>query len=134
MKGRRGSLYYFRILVAVLFRGLRGARTIPKRRRESTRADYNIHQSMEFGYRASYINGNKTPTIPSRICGSGLAAFRFHRGYARDDHNGLLFDHLNFSNFGYGGDPNDVTRLRIEKNKWYDFRHVVPAGQELLGL
>ena len=38
------------------------------------------------------------------------------------DHNGLLFDNLNFTNFGYGGDPNDVTRLRIEKNKWYDFR------------
>ena len=38
------------------------------------------------------------------------------------DHNGLLFDTLSFSNFGYGGDPNDVTRLRIEKNKWYDFR------------
>ena len=38
------------------------------------------------------------------------------------DHKGLLFDDLNFSNFGYGGDPNDVTRLRIGKNKWYDFR------------
>ncbi len=25
------------------------------------------------------------------------------------------------SNFGYGGDPNDVSRLRISKNKWYDF-------------
>jgi hypothetical protein len=22
--------------------------------------------------------------------------------------------------FGYGGDPNDVTRLRIGKNRWYD--------------
>ena len=38
------------------------------------------------------------------------------------DHKGLLFDNLSFTNFGYGGDPNDVTRLRIEKNKWYDFR------------
>ncbi len=38
------------------------------------------------------------------------------------DHNGILFDNLNFSNFGYGGDPNDVSRLRMEKNKWYDFR------------
>ena len=38
------------------------------------------------------------------------------------DHNGFLFDNLTFSNFGYGGDPNDVSRLRIEKNKWYDFR------------
>ena len=29
---------------------------------------------------------------------------------------------LVFSNFGYGGDPNDVSRLRIQKNKYYDFR------------
>ena len=40
------------------------------------------------------------------------------------NHQGLLFDNLNFSNFGYGGDPNDVTRLRIEKDKWYDFSYV----------
>ena len=38
------------------------------------------------------------------------------------DHKGIFFDDLNFSNFGYGGDPNDVSRLHIEKNKWYDFR------------
>ncbi len=38
------------------------------------------------------------------------------------DHRGLLFDNLSFSNFGYGGDPNDVSRLRIDKNKWYDFQ------------
>lgn len=28
-------------------------------------------------------------------------------------------DRLYFSNFGYGGDPNDVSRLRVSKNKWY---------------
>jgi hypothetical protein len=38
------------------------------------------------------------------------------------DHQGIFFDNLSFSNFGYGGDPNDVSRLRIEKNKWYNFR------------
>jgi hypothetical protein len=38
------------------------------------------------------------------------------------NHRGLLFDDLSFDNFGYGGDPNSVSRLRIDKNKWYDFR------------
>jgi hypothetical protein len=38
------------------------------------------------------------------------------------DHNGLLFDNLSFSNFGYGGDPNDVSRLRVDKNKWYNLQ------------
>ena len=37
------------------------------------------------------------------------------------NHHGLLFDRLYLSNFGYGGDPNNVSRLRIGKNKWYDF-------------
>ena len=37
------------------------------------------------------------------------------------NHQGFLFDNLSFSNFGYGGDPNDVSRLHIDKNKWYDF-------------
>ena len=36
-------------------------------------------------------------------------------------HKGLLFDDLTFSNFGYGGDPNDVTRLRFSKGKMYNF-------------
>ncbi len=37
------------------------------------------------------------------------------------DHNGLLFDDLSLTSFGYGGDPNDLSLLRISKNKWYDF-------------
>jgi hypothetical protein len=37
------------------------------------------------------------------------------------DHRATLFDRLHFSNFGYGGDPNSVSSLRISKNKWYNF-------------
>ncbi|MGH9563576.1 MAG: hypothetical protein ACRD3S_19155, partial [Terracidiphilus sp.] len=40
------------------------------------------------------------------------------------NHEGLFFDDLNFSNFGYGGDPNDVSRLRIRKSKLYEFSGV----------
>ncbi len=83
---------------------------------------YNIHQSIEFGYRASEINGNKDTYDTFENLGSGVRLFDFTLEMRSIDHNGLLFDNLTFSNFGYGGDPNDVTRLRIEKNKWYDFR------------
>ena len=83
---------------------------------------YNIHQSIEFGYRASEINGNKDTYDTFENLGSGLRLFDFSLEMRSLDHQGLLFDNLTFSNFGYGGDPNDVTRLRIEKNKWYDFR------------
>ena len=83
---------------------------------------YNIHQSIEFGYRASEINGNKDTYDTFENLGSGLRLFDFTLEMRSLDHQGVLFDNLSFSNFGYGGDPNDVTRLRIEKNKWYDFR------------
>ena len=54
--------------------------------------------------------------------GSGLRLFDFDVQMHSLDHNGFLFDNLTFSNFGYGGDPNNVSRMHVEKNKWYDFR------------
>jgi hypothetical protein len=47
------------------------------------------------------------------------------------NHQGIFFDNLSFSNFGYGGDPNDVSRLRIEKNKWYDFRALYRRDKDI---
>src|SRR3984957_11540198 len=83
---------------------------------------YNIHQTIEFGYRAREISGNMDTYNTFENLGSGLRLFDYSLRMRSLDHSGLLFDNLTFSNFGYGGDPNDVTRLRIEKNKWYDFR------------
>src|SRR5271170_6870420 len=84
--------------------------------------DYNIQQSVEAGVRSSSINGN-TGTYDTFVnLGPGLRLFDYTLDMRSLDHNGFLFDNLNFSNFGYGGDPNDVTRLRVDKNKWYDFR------------
>ena len=84
--------------------------------------DYNIHTSIEAGYRASEINGNLNTYDTFENLGSGLRLFDYTLEMHSLDHNGFLFDNLSFSNFGYGGDPNDVTRLRIGKNKLYDFR------------
>jgi hypothetical protein len=83
---------------------------------------YNIHQTIDFGYRASEISGNMDTYNTFENLGSGVRLFDYSLSMRSLDHNGFLFDNLTFSNFGYGGDPNDVTRLRIEKNKWYDFR------------
>jgi hypothetical protein len=83
---------------------------------------YNIHSSIEAGYRASEINGNLNTYDTFENLNSGLRLFDYTLQMRSIDHNGLLFDNLSFTNFGYGGDPNDVTRLRVEKNKWYDFR------------
>src|SRR5271154_5133593 len=84
--------------------------------------DYNIHQSIEFGYRYSDINGNINTYNTFENLGSGLRLFDFNYSMHSIDHQGFLFDTLTFSNFGYGGDPNNVSRMRVEKNKWYDFR------------
>jgi hypothetical protein len=84
--------------------------------------DYNIQQAIEAGYRSTWINGNTNTYDTFVNLGSGLRLFDYTLNMRSLDHNGLLFDSLDFSNFGYGGDPNDVTRLRLEKNKWYDFR------------
>ncbi len=83
---------------------------------------YNIQQSIEAGYRGSWINGNQNTYDTFENLGSGIRLFDYTLQMRSLDHQGILFDTLTFSNFGYGGDPNDVSRLRIEKYKWYDFR------------
>ncbi len=83
--------------------------------------DYNIQQSIEAGYRSTWINGNQDTYDTFVNLGSGLRLFDYTLNMRSLDHNGLFFDNLDFTNFGYGGDPNDVTRLHIDKNKWYDF-------------
>jgi hypothetical protein len=86
--------------------------------------NYNVQQSLEFGYRANKINGNKDTYDTFVNLGPGVRLFDYTLDMRSLDHKGLLFDNLSFTNFGYGGDPNDVSRLHIDKNKWYDF-HVL---------
>ena len=83
--------------------------------------NYNIQQTVEFGYRAMEVNGNVNTYDTFINLGSGVRLFDYTLDMRSLNHQGLFFDDLNFSNFGYGGDPNDVSRLHIDKSKWYDF-------------
>ncbi len=83
--------------------------------------NYNIQQSAEIGYRGTWINGNQDTYNTFVHLGEGPRLLDYTLSMRSINHQGFLFDNLNFSNFGYGGDPNDVSRLRIEKNKLYDF-------------
>ena len=83
--------------------------------------NYNIHQTVEFGYRPNEVNGNQNTYDTFINLGSGVRLFDYTLDMRSLNHQGFLFDDLSFSNFGYGGDPNDVSRLHIDKNKWYDF-------------
>jgi hypothetical protein len=93
--------------------------------------NYNMQQSFEAGYRASWINGDQSTYNTFVNLAQGFRLLDYTVDMRSLDHNGFLFDNLNFSNFGYGGDPNDVTRLRIEKNKWYDFRGLFRRDKNL---
>jgi hypothetical protein len=84
--------------------------------------NYNIRQSIEAGYRANWVNGNQDTYNTFVHLGEGVRLLDYSLEIRSLDHNGVFFDTLSFSNFGYGGDPVDVTRLRVQKNKIYDFR------------
>ncbi len=83
--------------------------------------NYNIKQSIEFGGRLTSIGGD-VPTYDTFVnLQEGARLLGFTTEMNSLNHHGAPFDRLYFDNFGYGGDPNNVSRLRISKNQWYDF-------------
>ncbi len=83
--------------------------------------NYNVKQSIEFGGRFTSISGN-TQTYDTFVnLQQGARLLGFNTEMNSLDHHGTLFDHFSASNFGYGGDPNVVSRLRASKNTWYKF-------------
>jgi hypothetical protein len=82
---------------------------------------YNVKQSVEFGGRFVSINGPQSiyDTFVNLQQGPRLLGFSVEMR-SLDQHGGL-FDRLYLNGFGYGGDPNEVSRLRVTKNKWYNF-------------
>jgi hypothetical protein len=83
--------------------------------------NYNVKQSVEFGYRFTDFSGNQDVYNTFVNLRQGPRLLGLTTEMRSLNHQGTLFDNLYFSNFGYGGDPNDVSRLRIGKNKWFDF-------------
>ncbi|HYK50384.1 MAG TPA: hypothetical protein VEU94_11720, partial [Terriglobales bacterium] len=83
--------------------------------------NYNIKQSFEFGYRFTDFTGNQSTYDTFVNLQQGPRLLDMTLEMRSLNHQGLIFDRLYLSNFGYGGDPNNVSRLRMGKNKWYDF-------------
>ncbi|HXN51505.1 MAG TPA: hypothetical protein VN943_06170 [Candidatus Acidoferrum sp.] len=83
--------------------------------------NYNIKQSIEFGGRLTSISGNEDVYDTFVNLQQGARLLGFTTEMRSLDHHATVFDRLYFSNFGYGGDPNEVSRLRISKNKVYGF-------------
>jgi hypothetical protein len=82
---------------------------------------YTVQQSVEFGGRIADVNGNKQLYDTLVNLRSGPRLLGQELSMRPMTHGGGLFDNLYLSSFGFGGDPNDMARLRIEKSKWYNF-------------
>ena len=111
------------VLLAGLFwfPGISRAQTDSDQSHGTVSGNYQVEQTAEVGYRKDWINGNLDTYDTFVNLGTGARLLDYTLDMRSINHMGLLFDNLSFSNFGYGGDPNDVSRLRVEKNKWYEF-------------
>jgi hypothetical protein len=98
-----------------------GSQSQPGNPEEVTRGGYVIHQSTEVGYRFSDQTGSGDLYNTLVNLHSGGRVLDQTLTMRSQMHQGLLFDNLFINSFGWGGDPNNVLRARIDKNKWYDF-------------
>ncbi len=86
-----------------------------------TSGGYLIHSSVELGYRTNDINGSGDMYDTLVNLQTGPRFLDETLSMQSVDHQGMLFDDLSLNSFGWGGDPNNALRIRVEKNKWYDF-------------
>jgi len=108
------------LLTAMLICAL-PARAQEEEQKGVDQGNYNIKQSIEFGGRITSITGDNQTYDTFVNLQQGPRLLGFTTEMTSLDHHATFFDRLYFSNFGYGGDPNNVSRLRIAKNKWYNF-------------
>jgi hypothetical protein len=83
---------------------------------------YVVHQSIEIGYRANDLTGSQQMYNTLVNLRTGPRLLDQSLSMQSQNHVGTLFDNLFVNSFGWGGDPNNALRFRMDKNKWYDFR------------
>jgi hypothetical protein len=86
-----------------------------------TWGDFQVKQTAEFGGRISDFTGSEAMWDTFVNLGSGPRLLEYSLDMHQPKHTGMLFDDLTFNNFGYGGDPIDVSRFRISKGTLYNF-------------
>lgn len=86
-----------------------------------TAGGYEIKQSAEFGGRVSDFTGNPGVWDTFVNLGTGPRLLEYTLNVHSPTHTGMLFDDLTFTNFGYGGDPNNLSRISFIKGTLYDF-------------
>jgi len=128
MNSTRKSESYTQFTALVLFAlaalytlAVPSARAQEEEQKGIDQGNYNIKQSIEFGGRFASIGGDAQTYDTFVNLQQGPRLLGFTTEMRSLDHHATFFDRLYFTNFGYGGDPNDVSRLRVSKNRWYNF-------------
>ena len=83
--------------------------------------NYHTNFDIEAGYRFVGTEGNASMYSTWVNMQQGPRILSSDLSMRSLNHDGFLFDRLNMSSFGYGGDPETATRLTVSKDKWYDF-------------
>src|SRR5215813_12360828 len=86
-----------------------------------TAGGFEIKQSAEFGGRISDFTGNSGTWDTFVNLGTGPRLLEYTLDVHSPTHTGVLFDDLSFTNFGYGGDPNNLSRFQVLKGALYNF-------------
>ncbi|HEV2341127.1 MAG TPA: hypothetical protein VGS15_04940 [Candidatus Acidoferrales bacterium] len=84
-------------------------------------APYNVQQTVEVGFRYVNMGGNMSNYDTFENLNSGARLLDYSLEVTSPDHKGKFFDNISLYNFGYGGDPNDLTHLRVTKSRLYEF-------------
>lgn len=82
---------------------------------------YTVNQTIEFGGRITGTSGNEDVYNTFVNLQNGPRLLDYSLNMRSDVRVGTIFDDLSFTNSGYGGDPLDISRLRMSKNRWYNF-------------
>jgi hypothetical protein len=92
---------------------------------------YSVHQSIDVGGRVvdSSGSGAMYDTLVNLQSGPRILSQSIDL-HAAPNSKHLFFDTLTASNSGYGGDPDDVTTLRISKGKVYRFQGLFRRDRE----
>ncbi len=88
-----------------------------------TSGGYQIHSSFELGYRSNFVTGSEDMYDTLVNLQTGPRFLEQTLSMQSVNHQGLLFDDLYLNSSGWGGDPNNYLRLRVDKNKWYKLQY-----------
>ncbi len=108
------------MLLVPLF-ALAQGQTQPQEEPAKTWGDYTVRGSVEFGGHIAETGGNDQMYSTLVDINSGPRLLEQEFSMQSRSRVGGLFDNLYSSSFGFGGDPEGMARLRLEKDRWYNF-------------